>query len=788
MKIQSEISAICGFREVRRLTCVIVSLLWVSALYSDTVGMEARDDGPPPPRAAAAAASSGHERFQEILRLVEEGEGRVSNSAGQNVVIALGATGAGKSVTINCLLGARMFARDADGRVEAEPPSADSGIVLAEVGHRGSCTIRPAIYTAPGSTYSFLDTRGFEDTGMHPEGDIAASILTEMAIKNASSVRIMVVVNHGVFGVDRAKSFTGLGRILNKIVVGHQTPILFLFNRYQPPGALGAAFYRMPPAQQNQVIDNSIDQGIREVLEIEDTAVRGVVERVASRLGKGIKAAAGKIFRFLGGGHSHSGDEVPPIDEAVADDQEVRGAFSAVSYTGFLQYNCPRALLPPQVPPRHQNTAHLDPLSGESRDSAIAALGRLRPVAASSLGFTEYSTARVEFDAAFARRIESMLFLMKAKARMSKYSLALLRALAEDAGACQAYHQGVLGGLDRLGEDELGAMQDAYAVRVEDTERRQRQLRERLEGLRGRRGALVGEVGRLLGGDPRLYWMDRWLKEAGFFSGWWRNYECTYPLPVHFARWKDTLEENTERAEIVREDSPYLQVKYTSSLGSNCEGRMEVYVAPEHDPNITVLVRARRTEIAGVDREIATGEETLRSLEGGVQVALRSRIESRVRVFTEQTQRLGRAVRLREDVDRRYEAGRAEIEVCARIADKLATRKPIVEAFVEYHRRLPALLGAEVRALEDRLMDGMFGNPLLDPVQLICKDGVQHGRVYERYSIAEQLRRSDGKCPDCRELSKIVPLGPLAIELEALVDGVFGDTLASEEMIRMIQS
>jgi len=318
--------------------------------------------------AVAGGEAAGAERlrshlavinFKEVFRLVEEGEQHIGDLE-KDIIVVLGRTGAGKSVTIDSLLGAEMFSRE-DGKIGATPSKADPGMVLADIGHTGSCTMRPAIYTSRRIPYSFLDTRGFEDTGIHPEGDIAASILTEMALRSANSIRVMTVVHMEAFTVDRGACFTGLGKTLGKIVLGKEIPMLFCFNRYNPQ-ANAATFYRMPESRQEQVINEAVDREIRTIFEIEESAIRGVVDRVSSRMGKACKAVKGRLLKFFGSEPTPDAE----IDEEVASDRAVHEAFVEKEYTAFLSYNCQRALLPPMTPPRTQNTVYLDPLSPES--------------------------------------------------------------------------------------------------------------------------------------------------------------------------------------------------------------------------------------------------------------------------------------------------------------------------------------------------------------------------------------------------------------------------------------
>lgn len=128
---------------------------------------------------------------------------------------------------------------------------------------------------------------------------------------------------------------------------------------------------------------------------------------------------------------------------------------------------------------------YVDPMRPESRRSVLSALERLSEVRRDSLVFSGYNTARTEFDAAFAEKIEPLLLLAKAKARVSKLTPDLLLSLADEAGACLNYHRKVLAnpGEARLSETDLKEIEQSHAREMENIERRKRQLTLQLEDL-----------------------------------------------------------------------------------------------------------------------------------------------------------------------------------------------------------------------------------------------------------------------------------------------------------------
>jgi hypothetical protein len=244
--------------------------------------------------------------------------------------------------------------------------------------------------------------------------------------------------------------------------------------------------------------------------------------------------------------------------------------------------------------------------------------------------------------------------------------------------------------------------------------------------------------------------------------------------------WKEYLNPGTKRRAIKELQTPNLAISYTSSFANDCEGEVRVYVAPKDDPSTVELLRVKRHEIAGLSESIASELRSIDDLQRNVvQDNIRSKIEARIRVYEEQRNRLIKAITLLQQVDGEYSPRKEQIDLCLRIADKLESNKPVVVEFRNFYRELPGIIGRQQSELEPRLVDGLFGGYLLDPVQLVC--GGAHGRSYERRQIAQHLQ-TGGSCPDCRKTGTLSPLSPLAIEVGDIIDNIFTQTLSAEKL------
>lgn len=604
-------------------------------------------------------------KFSTILKRIEKAEAGIDNCEAKDVVIVLGPSQAGKSTTINSLLGGELqYDKKVKGFVLKNPNER-----FAKMGGVGgnSCTEEPALYTKPGHSFAFLDTRGFFDVRFDEDTDIVASILTEMAVKKARSVRIMVLatmndLKQGVVG------FRPLGKTLSKIVVGQKVPMLFLFNRYTPHPQEWQDFYSQSLADQQSTIMTDIHESIGNLVAGEATTISELGERISNKFGKMWKG-----LNFF------SSENDSSFDEEIARDQEFQGAMGDTSYVNTLQYNV-----------NLNNIEYIDPTKSESVSSVLHALEILDPINVQSLVFNGYNTARVQFDEAFAQAVSPMLLLMKAKAKASKYCLSVLGDLEEEASACLNFHKAVAGKFvnnevntnNREAIEKLEIIEAAYTTRQEDIEARKKQLKKRQKVASKRINDLNSEILTLNAGDPILYWTDKWKNECDWLT-WWRDHRCTYPYNTPILQWKECLQPCTTMHSIVRIDSPYLDIWYTSDLAYNCEGKVEVYVSPKDDPSTQALVKVKQADIATLESEITNLGESLKREDSKVINNLQDKIASKIRLFADQVDKLRKSIVARRNIDHIFIKQFDQLQTYEKIATKLESNKPVIKEFKE---------------------------------------------------------------------------------------------------------
>lgn len=170
--------------------------------------------------------------FENIFSLIVQNENLIETK-GKDVVAFLGISQSGKSTAINVLNGAKYTINRDDSLTLIN----DKPIKLAEIGGKSGISQTDFPRTYINDNLVLLDTQGFFDTReAHDDKEIVGSILLEMAIKNAKSVRAICVINYdhfktGIVGMDKD------GDVISRLFINNEdlmVPIFFLFNRYQP--------------------------------------------------------------------------------------------------------------------------------------------------------------------------------------------------------------------------------------------------------------------------------------------------------------------------------------------------------------------------------------------------------------------------------------------------------------------------------------------------------------------------------------------------------------------------
>lgn len=165
------------------------------------------------------------------------------DAQGKELVLFLGATGAGKSTCINYLLGAKID-RDIDGSgatiaklgITQDEPIIDKRFANISPGNRQPCTLYSEIFYDSTLDMAYCDTAGvLSPSGTANELQICASLSMQYAIQSAKSIKaIVIVVEWYIFLTQTPLELYALTFLLTQLLVEPEkntNSIIFLINR-----------------------------------------------------------------------------------------------------------------------------------------------------------------------------------------------------------------------------------------------------------------------------------------------------------------------------------------------------------------------------------------------------------------------------------------------------------------------------------------------------------------------------------------------------------------------------
>ena len=157
------------------------------------------------------------EYLEELLCAARE---QLASAVGKKVLLVVGKTGAGKSTLVRYLQGYRYESyidEDTGDKLLREIAPENPPLVSPMVGHAGSCTLVPAIYSVNDDTY-FCDTAGIGDSRGETERAFAFIVL-QMVARVAGDIKgIICVAEEPTLFSARSTGFIEIAKVLHSII------------------------------------------------------------------------------------------------------------------------------------------------------------------------------------------------------------------------------------------------------------------------------------------------------------------------------------------------------------------------------------------------------------------------------------------------------------------------------------------------------------------------------------------------------------------------------------------
>lgn len=299
--------------------------------------------------------------LEKMDKLINKGAPIIDSVTQKDIVLVLGNTGAGKSTTINYLLGgkAENTGDSRDPIVSYPDPNDERAKVGRNTGR--SKTVFPRAYeNKDKSIYHLCDTPGFEETrGI--EKVVVVSASTKAAIKKARAIKaLMVVIDYSSFSSEKAAGLVALSKQLGKLIKNTDnlsSSILFIISK--APDAKLAIF----KDKINQLKEAHLKTG------------KGLVNRLISYI--------------------HTEEQ----KQKAEDDLEI--SKGVLSVLGLIEKD------------KYDNVHFIDIFDNfESKKKVEDLLHTRKPVSLSEFKFNDYDTDSVKFEEVLVQNLESKMALI----------------------------------------------------------------------------------------------------------------------------------------------------------------------------------------------------------------------------------------------------------------------------------------------------------------------------------------------------------------------------------------
>lgn len=291
----------------------------------------------------------------------------IKTSAGQDIHLVIGKTGAGKSTTVNYLIEyplKRVRGGKAGAIDDANPPPAEMGDSAEAV------TFYPAPYSNPKHNNTYVDCPGFCDNRGEEER-VCVSLSTESVVHKSKSVRsIIAVIDWHSLDTDRSEGFKEIANILGMLLKPTFDPsrsILFVFTK----------------ADLRDVDHDYLCEKINKVIKAETSKL----EKAKSKLEKS-KDGTSNMVRIGG-------------SEAETLENEIDSTVKGLAILKLMQAN-------------KQHLVLIDVFDkGETRNTIVEKLGKMNPVPKEAFDFGKADSVRRCFQESMRQEIVRDLELIK---------------------------------------------------------------------------------------------------------------------------------------------------------------------------------------------------------------------------------------------------------------------------------------------------------------------------------------------------------------------------------------
>ena len=512
----------------------------------------------------------------KILELVNEGGKNFINISKKDLIIFIGGTQVGKSTTINALLGVPLQENDV-GYIEPIPPNE----FVAPVGDgRQNCTELPTLYEKEGFNFCFLDTQGFFE-GRGEDLVIASSILMEIAIRKAKSVRVVFLGKMSDLQCGYAELTAKFCVPISKIISNSTTPIFFLWNRYTPQGKTNMRdFYNLPENIQNEIIMNKIIKEMGTYINNENTRIVNSKNILRER--------------YENIGENYNQEIIQDLNDNITRIERENTLYSLVKKSFD-----------------DNNYGYIDPTDNGLISKFIEKIKECQAVNKCDLMYGQYSAEIVRFREELTDLLPRQFSFLKKRIFTKSYNNKIILNIINQFNSELKIDYDNLGELRGLNDTE--EFQNRYN---DEKVKNIKTLENLISNLEKRISDLDNDINGM--NKSTVFWKCQINENATLFA-WWRKYLVVYPYngiidrsTIMYDEIEEILEPHTHLRTVIENESPNYKAWYESDFGYGCHGEV-IFKGPRKEKEKS-LFEQKINELINTRTQIRDRNKELKDL------------------------------------------------------------------------------------------------------------------------------------------------------------------------------
>lgn len=380
------------------------------------------------------------------------------------------------------------------------------------------------------------------------EANIASSILMEMAINQAKSVKVVCLIKYSSIK-DGMSDFHQIGEEISRIIRKDDAPIFFLFNRFQPSKVLiKKGFYNWTEESQNLKIKEELKNCFKIIENGSETIMKDGWKRVFNRA-KEMGIVSNNSNEDMNDDDINAIASNEELAKILDNDPEIKQINERMKYASFLKKSFD-----------NEYYGYIDPTSEFSIQNCLNDLSNFPEIDQSSTVFNDFNSDRIYFNQILHKRIENDNLYLKQLIFSLQYPEELIEVLIQQLTHNLEEHN------SRLSEiNDKGISDEMLNSFNNEMFQMKKKLTQQISSLEEKRYNIQKFIDDFLNKEPQEIWKDEFWKYSRYEYFWFLNVHShlvKYDLNIPYVRVQEDLGWKTYRGRVITDSSPNYEVWY----------------------------------------------------------------------------------------------------------------------------------------------------------------------------------------------------------------------------------